>query len=422
MAEPIRNARINNLAEAPTPQNTPATQSSFIQRASDGKPNVSTISEEENGLNQKMALLSMIEGKLGNLVSGDFTPTPKALVAQLPKSVRNRVHGLKAIQAEHAILEQELENEILALEKKYHKLYQPLYSKRAEIVNGLAEPTPEEIEDGRAIEKEEEEEDFEQEEKPRLEEITEEDADNEDAAKESDAKESDVPKGIPDFWSTALKNIPILADGITERDEEALHYLTDLRMEYLETPGFQLIFEFAENPFFTNKELVKSYHYAPGQTGFDGEYTLEKAVGTEIDWKSPDKDLTVKIEQRKQRNKHTKATRTIEKKIPQLSFFSFFSPPNPASTEDDEEEDEGVSEQLEFDYRNGEAIRDAIPRAIDWFTGIALRYEGDDSEFEDEDEFEVESDEDDSETDDNDDDDERAGKTAGAESGECKQQ
>jgi nucleosome assembly protein 1-like 1 len=32
---------------------------------------------------------------------------------------------------------------------------------------------------------------------------------------------------------------------ITERDEEALKHLTDIRMEYLDRPGFRLIFEFS---------------------------------------------------------------------------------------------------------------------------------------------------------------------------------
>lgn len=403
MAEPIRNARLNDLVEAPTPQNTPAAASSFISRASDGKPNVSTIREESDapgGLSNNLALLSMIEGKLGNLVEHR-----SSYIENLPESVRNRIRGLKAIQAEHATLEGELEAEILELEKKWHKRYQPLYEKRNKIVNGQAEPTAEEIQDGKEIEQAEQEED---EETPRLEEITEE---------EETKEETEPVTGIPDFWSTALKNVPIISDGISERDEEALHFLTDVRMEYLsEEPGFKLIFEFSENPFFSNTTLTKTYIYASGQ-GFGGEFTLESAEGSSIAWKSADQNLTIKIEKRKQRNKHTKATRTIEKTVPELSFFSFFSPPSFTDLED-------IPEEAEFDYQAGEAIKDMIPRAIDWYTGIALQYESDYDAENDEDNYEAESDEeeeDDEDNEDNEDYDEKNPKGKG-DAPECKQQ
>lgn len=415
MAEPIRNARVNNLAEAPTPQNTPATQSSFIQRASDGRPSVSTILEDDGAaLLKNMALLSMIEGKLGNIVA-DIPATPAQRVASLPVSVRNRVHGLKALQAEHAKVEQELEDQVLALEKKYHKLYQPLYLKRAQIVNGDAEPTKDEIEEGKTIEQEEQGDDADKVEKPKLEEIFEEgDVDN----KTDVQDKSDIPKGIPDFWATALKNIPIITDGITEKDEEALHYLTDVYMEYLNEPGFTLFFDFAENPFFSNKQLTKTYYYTLIKN--DG-YTINRSTGTEIDWKSPEKNLTVKIERRKQRNKHTKATRTIEKTVPEFSFFSFFSPP---PINKDLIKDGLISGEASGDNLLGQAIKEAIPRAIDWYTGIALEYD-DDDEYVDEDDFELES-EDELDGDDDDEDDEYEEKALkkedATEPADCKQQ
>lgn len=385
MSEPIRSNRLNNLAEAPTPQNTPATAtSSFIQRAADGKPNVPTISEDgDTSLVNNLSLISMIQGKLGTLVG-----QPSGYIASLPEAVRDRIRGLKAIQAQHAVLESQLEEEILALEKKWHKKYEPLYEKRAKIIAGELEPTKDEIEEGKKIEEEEELE----EETPRLEEIKEEDAETATA----ETEEKDI-KGIPDFWSTALKNLPALSDGegINERDEEALHYLTDIRMEYLDQPGFALVFEFDENPFFTNKTLKKTYFYHPGPA-YLGEYTFDHAEGTTIDWKSPEQNLTVKIEKRKQRNKRTQQTRTIEKTVPESSFFNFFSPPSPESNEDDdEEEDESVHDAVEFDYQIGEAIKDLIPRAIDWYTGEALQYvpSDDEEDEEEEDDYEEDSEE-----------------------------
>ena len=66
-------------------------------------------------------------------------------------------------------------------------------------------------------------------------------------------------------------------------------------------PGFRLIFEFAENEFFTNKLITKTYFYQE-ENGYGGDFIYDHAEGDKIDWKSG-KDLTVKIESKKQRNK-----------------------------------------------------------------------------------------------------------------------
>ena len=54
-----------------------------------------------------------------------------------------------------------------------------------------------------------------------------------------------------------------ISELITERDEGALKYLLDVRYSHLEKPelGFKLMFEFAENPYFENKVLEKTYYY-----------------------------------------------------------------------------------------------------------------------------------------------------------------
>lgn len=44
-----------------------------------------------------------------------------------------------------------------------------------------------------------------------------------------DEDEGDATKGVPQFWLTALRNHVELQALITERDEEALAYLTDIR-------------------------------------------------------------------------------------------------------------------------------------------------------------------------------------------------
>ena len=119
----------------------------------------------------------------------------------------------------------------------------------------------------------------------------------------------------------------------------------------------------------------------------------------------------------------TNRTRLIRKARPIASFFNFFSPPEPPSEDAiengdvDEEELEELEEKLEVDYQLGEdikekvcagnlsrgacaeayAVRQIIPRAIDYFTGKALEFEDfddDDDDFED-----MEDDDDDDEDD-----------------------
>jgi nucleosome assembly protein 1-like 1 len=221
----------------------------------------------------------MIQGKLGQLVGRS-----SGYIESLPPVVRRRVAGLKGIQKEHSKLEAQFQEEVLELEKKYFAKFTPLYERRSTIINGSVEPTEKEVEEG----KEDEEEDEEDETK--------------DTEKKEQEDESESPAaGIPEFWLSAMKNQVSLAEMITDRDEEALKHLTDIRMEYLDCPGFRLIFEFSENEFFTNKTITKTYYYKD-ESGYGGDFIYDHAEGSKIDWKE-EKDLTLRLESKKQRNK-----------------------------------------------------------------------------------------------------------------------
>ena len=313
----------------------------------------------------------MIQGKLGSLVGRS-----SGYIESLPAPVRRRVAGLKGVQKEHAKLEAEFQEEVLELEKKYFAKYTPLYEKRAKIVNGKTEPTEEEIKAG---EQEDEEQD-------------------EEAAKpeaDGDSKGAENMAGIPEFWLSAMKNQVSLAELIMDHDEPALKHIIDIRMEYLEHPGFRLIFEFAENDHFTNKVITKTYFYQE-ESSYGGEFIYDHAEGDKIDWKAG-KDLTTKVESKKQRNKNTKQTRVIKKTVPTDSFFNFFNPPKAPEGEDDDAASD-IEERLELDYQLGEDIKEKlIPRAIDWFTGEALQFEGIDDEDLAEGDFEDEDDDEDDE-------------------------
>ncbi|KAI9841928.1 MAG: hypothetical protein M1837_000314 [Sclerophora amabilis] len=373
MSEPIRNKKLD-LPSAPTPQNTPANNAPISSRAQE--PGVASIKEEDMDraaaaslFAQNPKLVSMIQGKLGSLVGRS-----SGYIESLPAPVRRRVAGLKGIQKQHAKLEAEFQEEVLQLEKKYFAKYTPLYQTRAKIVNGATEPSEEDVAAGKAEE---------------------EDKDDAGKTEPTEAKKEDAGEslnGIPEFWLSAMKNQVSLAEMITDRDEGALKLLTDVRMEYLDRPGFRLIFDFAENDFFTNKTISKTYFYQE-ESGYGGDFIYDHAEGAEIDWKSG-KDLTVRVESKKQRNKNTKQTRVVKKTVPTESFFNFFSPPK-APNDDDDDSASDIEERLELDYQLGEDIKEKlIPRAIDWFTGEALQFEELDEEDLEEGDFEDEDDDD----------------------------
>ncbi|EQK97560.1 hypothetical protein G6O67_004066 [Ophiocordyceps sinensis] len=407
MAEPIRNKRPD--LTAPTPQNTPASNAPISSHAQ--QPGVASIKEEDMDraaaatiLAQNPKLVQMIQGRLGSLIGRS-----SGYIESLPTPVRRRVSGLRAMQKEHSKLEAEFQEEVLQLEKKYFAKFTPLYQKRSDIVNGNAEPTEEEVKAG-------------------------EDSDRQQLEREGDAAESepnhtDIPDdvaGIPEFWLSAMKNQVTLAEMITDRDEAALKHLTDVRMEYLDKPGFRLIFEFRENEYFTNKTITKTYFYQ-NESGYGGDFIYDHAEGDKVDW-YPGKDLTVRVEAKKQRNKSTKQTRIVKKTVPTESFFNFFSPPKPPADDDGDDDDaiSDIEERLELDYQLGEDIKEKlIPRAIDWFTGEALAYEEVDdddiepSDFEDDEDDEDDLSEDhDEEEESDEDDDSRKPKQEAA---ECKQ-
>lgn len=103
-------------------------------------------------------------------------------------------------------------------------------------------------------------------------------------------------KTIPKFWATALMNHPQLACMIEETDEPAFDYLESINIdpvmteekaqdangrEVLKSLNSKIIFEFRENPYFENTELIKCF-YTVGQ-----DIVSE---GPEIKWK-PDNNL-----------------------------------------------------------------------------------------------------------------------------------
>ncbi|KAJ2788270.1 histone chaperone [Coemansia interrupta] len=393
-------------ATAPTPQNTPIFTAPIAAAAAANADDNDNDAAVDALRAANPALMSMLQGRLGSLVGA-----PSGYIENLPKVVRDRVDSLRYLQKQHIDIDKQMHMEIYELEKKYSKLYAPLYERRSTIIAGAAEPTEEEKAEGAKIaEAEAEEKDH------HVSGIKEE---NDDEDEEEQAAE-----GIPLFWLTALRNHPQLGELITERDEEAIKFLRDIRLEYQESDlGFKLVFVFDENQFFSNTELTKTYFYEQSEVA--GILEFKSAQGTEINWK-PENDLSVTVETKKQRHKTTNRTRVVKKTVPSKTFFSFFTTVEEPEEDDDSELADETRDRIELDYELAEEFKEKIiPNAVDWFTGRALEYEGlEDYEDEFMDDYYDDEDEDSDDDDDDDEDEDGLSRSAkeAAEPPQCKNQ
>ena len=85
---------------------------------------------------------------------------------------------------------------------------------------------------------------------------------------------------IQKFWVTTFDNHPQVSAQLGEKDEEALHYLTRVKVTEFENikSGYRIHFYFDENPYFENKIFSKEFLWnASGDPS---------SKSTEIKWKS----------------------------------------------------------------------------------------------------------------------------------------
>mmetsp|Transcript_30543 Transcript_30543/g.34724 ORF Transcript_30543/g.34724 Transcript_30543/m.34724 type:complete len:323 (+) Transcript_30543:102-1070(+) len=301
---------------------------------------------------------------------------------EMDETLKPKIEGLLKLDEEREKIQKDFEEEVRLLELKYDAKYQPIYAKRFEAVTGTEAAAESGI--------------FE--EAPKIE-----------------IKES----GIEDFWLKAMKNNASVASMVTDKDEEILKHLAEIKYKKDEkTSSFTITFYFTENEWFTNKELVK--HFAVGEKD-----EIEKITSTEITW-NDGKDITKKQVKKKQKNKKSKETRVVTKTVDNESFFNFFkSYTAPESPEDVDEEGEELMDMIETDYDIGcEFHEELIPKAVNFFLGV----EGMD------DMLGFDDDEDDEDDDEDDDDDEegadkkkkkknrKASKGDGKDAEQCKQQ
>jgi hypothetical protein len=280
-------------------------------------------------------------------------------------------NALRNLQLKYVDLSVDYNKEVDQIEAKYWKLFEPLFEQRAKIVNGEYEPTEEESEwKYQDVNNEIEEEETDQSSKKQ--------------------KTEDV-KGLPDFWLKALQSAKVVSALITKEDEPVLSKLHDLGIKYLEAnKGFILEFVFNENEYFTNQVLTKTYEMLDEKNEedpllYEGP-SLVRTVGCPINWK-PGKNITVKIVEKKQKNKSTGKVRVIKAEEKKDSFFSFFDMDDHNDLEPEEADD-----VLKAEYAVGHYIKDVlVPKAVLYFTGEVQ----DDQEDEEGDDFKGDEDDED---------------------------
>ena len=121
---------------------------------------------------------------------------------------------------------------------------------------------------------------------------------------------------IENYWEKVILNSRYFT--INDKDKIIIKFIKKVNMTKFEDNlnNFRVDFTFSDNDFFTPNVLSKTYEY-------DKSGTLKKALGTEIEWKSKDKNPTV--EKTRKKVKKGKKVFHQEKEEKVDSFFSFFS-------------------------------------------------------------------------------------------------
>lgn len=253
-------------------------------------------------------------------------------------------------------LDDEEEKMYRELELKYDKLYKEIYHQRHQLLQGKIQPPADLIADYDLRAKELDDEDF-----KKIE------------VNPCDVKEiQNTPLGVPGFWLRAMLNHPGISRLIQEKDRPIIMHLQDVNCElHTEGYGFDLIFTFEKNDYFTNESLKKSFVMTK-------QNVIEKCQGSEISWKEG-KNVTQKKIKKKSKNKKAAGSKTVVKTVEQESFFNFFKtiemPDEKTLAEPKEpvgdEEEKDVGQQMDEDFDTGNDFKDQIiPLALEYYLEV----------------------------------------------------
>jgi hypothetical protein len=182
-------------------------------------------------------------------------------IVDMDAELKDRFKALKAIQENIHDLDEEEQKGIRQLEIEFEEKYKDIYKLREQFINSKLDLDQELIKefDQRAATMKDAEYD-------KLEVVP------------CDVKSiQNSPTGVSDFWVKSLLNHPI-GSGISEKDRPILGYLQNIELELHPEEvgeGFDLIFTFAENSYFTGTILRKELH-------MKSKGVLDKTISTVI--------------------------------------------------------------------------------------------------------------------------------------------
>ena len=129
-------------------------------------------------------------------------------MALIPPAVRGRVEKMKELNSQRDAIMAEYLTERAALEQKYLKLCEPLYTDRAQIICGKQDKM-----------------------------IAAQAQDNDQTYEEGEEE----LVGVPEFWFCAMSNIEVISDLLTERDNECMLHLKNITCEdFSDGKGFEV--------------------------------------------------------------------------------------------------------------------------------------------------------------------------------------
>jgi nucleosome assembly protein 1-like 1 len=159
-----------------------------------------------------------------------------------------------------------------------------------------------------------------------------------------------------------------VAQDIFETDHPLLKKIS--KIEHIpsnENDNFEIKFHFFPNDYIENQWLSVKF------TMLEDGQDPEKAEATEVKWKEG-KDITKKTVTKKQKNKKTGKTRSVEKVVDAESFFNFFKSVAPKDGGDDADDEEGGDEDLErlninFDIATT-LQEEIVPYHLEYYLGL----------------------------------------------------
>eukprot|EP01057_Protomagalhaensia_wolfi_P004980 Protomagalhaensia_wolfi_Nauph_80__4979@NODE_525_length_2379_cov_81_206838_g391_i0_p1_GENE_NODE_525_length_2379_cov_81_206838_g391_i0NODE_525_length_2379_cov_81_206838_g391_i0_p1_ORF_typecomplete_len341_score94_06NAP/PF00956_18/3_3e55_NODE_525_length_2379_cov_81_206838_g391_i012662288 len=268
----------------------------------------------------------------------------------LPPPAVETLQRLVNLHIEQLKVEANYRAEWLALKAKYYRLLDQKYAQRSNILTKSVKDLADETEATTSAAS---------------------------AVLDAGAAPADIAAAIPDFWLTVLQNHPAVGNMVEARDREILKYVNDISYSWGnpdEQLDFTIVFKFAPNPYFNNKELTKTFNLEIDSETQDP--ILNRSVGTKIDWKAG-KDITTKTVTKKQKNKRTGETRIVKEHVDKLSFFHFFDshdvPDEDILETMDDDDIDALENLLDTEYEVGCILRDKIiAHAVGWYLGVEV--------------------------------------------------